>query len=626
MHTDPMPEQAQVRYLELLAREAAAIEFEAPVLEARARGASARTVAALDEAKAVALRVRAILESRRRRESELAALYETASDLSALNQLDDVLSAIVRRAKQLLHSDVSYLSLNDDEAGDTYMRVTDGIMAASFKQVRLPMGAGLGGLVAQTATAYATPSYFEDERFRHTAGIDSAVAEEGLVSILGVPLLLGQRVIGVLYAANRSERPFTRDDTALLLSLAAHAAVAIDNARLLAETQQALAEVETASTLLRAHTAGIERAADAHDRLAEVVLRGGGADDVARETAEVLGGEVLLLDDHLAPLASTGDAEPSPAALVAAKQAVATRRTADHDGVLAAPVTAGGQVLGAVVLRTGHVNDGDRRILERAALVTALLLLIRRSVADAEARVRGELLDDLLSHALTPAELDERARHLGADLGRPHAVVVAEVVGDRDRAAGAASFLASTRHGFSGLRQGRIAVVLPELEPRQAAQLVADEVRRATGEATTAGAAGRATGAEEIAEAHGEATRVLDALLALGRGGDVAAAQDLGFVGLLLGDGTDVGRYVATTLGPVQEYDDRRGTRLEETLVAYFENGRSIGRTATALHLHVNTVTQRLDRVTQLLGADWHDAERQLEVQLALRLSRLCRS
>ena len=159
---------AGTEFLELLAREAAPVEFEGPLLAARAAGADAEEIHELERAKVLALQVRAVLEARRRRETELSALYETAGDLAALTDVDAVLEAIVHRARQLLHSDVAYLSLNDDERGDTYMRVTEGILAASFREVRLPMGAGLGGLVAQTATPYSTPDYFEDERFRHT--------------------------------------------------------------------------------------------------------------------------------------------------------------------------------------------------------------------------------------------------------------------------------------------------------------------------------------------------------------------------------------------------------------------------------------------------------------------------
>src|SRR3712207_8125286 len=75
-------------------------------------------------------------------------------------------------------------------------RVTDGSVSARFQALRLPMGAGLGGLVAQTAAPYATAVYFDDARFRHTDDINDGVRDEGLVAILGVPLMRGSREIG----------------------------------------------------------------------------------------------------------------------------------------------------------------------------------------------------------------------------------------------------------------------------------------------------------------------------------------------------------------------------------------------------------------------------------------------
>ncbi|MGH8894312.1 MAG: helix-turn-helix domain-containing protein, partial [Actinomycetes bacterium] len=117
----------------------------------------------------------------------------------------------------------------------------------------------------------------------------------------------------------------------------------------------------------------------------------------------------------------------------------------------------------------------------------------------------------------------------------------------------------------------------------------------------------------------------LSALVALGRSGEGAGAQELGFVGLLVGDDdrTGIARFVSVSLGPVLDYDAARGTDLVGTLSAYFANGTNLVRTKDALHVHVNTVTQRLDRVRMLLGDDWNSPERSLEMQLALRLHRL---
>ena len=229
-------------FLELLAREAPSIEFERPVLEARTAGAPPAVIEELEQARAVALRVRALLDRRRRREAELTALFDTASDLALLHDLDGVLEAIVRRARKLLDTDVAYMTLHDEERGDTYMRVTDGSVSANFQSLRLPMGTGLGGLVAQGHAVRlrqlpgrrAFPA-----RERHRLGRRGGGAHRDPRR----PMRLGARIVGVLFAANRTSRPFAREDVTLSGSLAAHAAVAIDNARLLEETRAALAEL-----------------------------------------------------------------------------------------------------------------------------------------------------------------------------------------------------------------------------------------------------------------------------------------------------------------------------------------------------------------------------------------------
>jgi DNA-binding PucR family transcriptional regulator len=81
--------------------------------------------------------------------------------------------------------------------------------------------------------------------------------------------------------------------------------------------------------------------------------------------------------------------------------------------------------------------------------------------------------------------------------------------------------------------------------------------------------------------------------------------------------------FLAATLGPVLDYDRRRSTTLTRTLSAYFAAGGSPARAAEALLVHVNTVTQRLERLSTLLGEDWQRPDRALELQVALRLHHL---
>ncbi|WP_326671344.1 helix-turn-helix domain-containing protein [Streptomyces canus] len=618
---------AEAPFLELLARGASADAYEQPVLIARAEGRPAERIAALEAAKAVALRVRSELEGRRRREAELSALFETAHDLAGLRDLDAVLRAIVQRARSLLGTDVAYLSLNDPARGDTYMRVTEGSVAARFQQLRLGMGEGLGGLVAQTARPYVTDDYFKDDRFQHTLTIDAGVRDEGLVAILGVPLTLGHHVIGVLFAADRRARVFEREQIALLGSFAALAAAAIDTANLLTETRSALTELERANEIIRDHSGVIERASDVHDRLAELVLRGGGVHDVAAAVSEILDGTVEF-----------SEVAPTEALEASRAEGHAVR----HKDDWIAAVAAGGELLGALVLR-GHpgLDPVDQRTLERAAMVTSLLLLARRSAAEAEQRVRGELLDDLLdARDRDPRLLRERAARLDADLDATHIVLAARLDGaapdaDQEAAArrrlwSAASHLAATRHGLAAARDGGTVLLLPLTAGDTATELArrtAGHLGTAVHEAVTVGASAPvrdlAVHLDAVAAAYEEGRRCLDALRLLGRSGDGAAAEDFGFLGLLLAGDRDIAGFVDRTIGQVVTYDDRRGTDLLRTLDAYFACGMSPARTKDELHVHVNTVAQRLERVGRLLGEDWQSPARALEIQLALRLHRL---
>ncbi|MFE7528943.1 helix-turn-helix domain-containing protein [Kitasatospora sp. NPDC057542] len=623
------------RLLDLLASGAATEDFADVLADARRRGASAAVLAEIDDATWQALRVHRTLRQHRRREAELTALFDTAGDLAASRDLDTVLQAIVRRARMLLGTDTAYLTLPDEAAGDTYMRVTDGSVSVLFQTLRLSLGDGLGGLVAQTARPYATPDYRTDERFHHTGTIDAGVLDEGLVAIIGVPLLLGGQVIGVLFAADRTPRAFSPDEVALLCSLAAHAAIALDTAKSLADTRAALAELNAANELVRAHSAAVQRAEQAHDRLTDLVLRGAEVPDVAAAVAALLGGEIAVLDAEGEPLAGRSAPAAELAEAVAASRAEG--RSVRHGEQWVCAVLAGHDALGTMVLRgRPDLDDADRRLFERASVVTALLLLLRRSVAETENRVRGELLTDLLTAPeRDPAGLTARGRRLGVDLARPHLVLVAEPADgkdeDRGRLAGAARRYLFGSRGVSAEHAETVVLLAPVEtgstdDPEGTARQAAERLARLAGFPVTVGAGRPAAGPSALAASYGEGLRCVRALRVLGRAGEGASARALGFLGVLLGDGHDVDDFVAATLGPLLAYDTRRGTELVRTLRAYFDCGGSLTRAKDELHVHVNTVVQRLDRVEALLGRDWNQPERSLELQLALRLQLLARS
>jgi hypothetical protein len=587
------------------------------LLRLLAEGAPTAELAAVDdptgEARELAGRVRAAFDSRRRREAELTALVETARDLAALRDPTGILEAIVRRARTLLGTDVSYLTLYDPEAQDTFMRATDGSVSADFQSLGLSLGDGLGGLVASTRKRYWSADYPSDHRFQHTGAIDSAVGEEGLVSICGTPLVVEDEFVGVLFAANRAPRPFSPDQVALLGSLAALAAVSIVQNRSADE--------------VRRHTAGVERAAAAHDRFAELVLAGGGVDDITKALGDLLGGWVVLLGAEGDLLSTHGDVPTDDPTGLSGTPAVAetlrTGRLAGAGGQWAIAVKAPQTPLGVLVLGgVDQLDEADQRTVERASVVTALVLLFERTAAEAEQRVRTDLVADLVSGRGEPSTLAGRARGEGVDPTRPHAVLVADAgPATPRRTLLLAAHAAAGPGAVVGEHDGRVVALVPADDAHAAATELARRLARLG--TVSVGAAGPVTLDEGVPGAWNEAVRTVQALVSLGLAGTGASAAHLGFAGLVVGAAPDVDGYVRAHLGPLLDYDTKRGSELVKTLQAYFDAGGSPRHAATGLHVHVNTVSQRLERIGNLLGATWQHPDQALELQLALRLLRL---
>ncbi|MDN5794515.1 MAG: helix-turn-helix domain-containing protein [Intrasporangium sp.] len=607
MPDDELPTDEQGRLLHLL-----------ELLAAHATVPDVVAVQVPPRARELALRLAQERDAHLAREAALSALLDIARELASESDPAGVLDAIVRRARILLRTDLAYLTVYDPEVGDTYMRATDGSISARFQSVRLALGDGLGGLVASTHKPYWTADYTNDQRFAHTSAIDSAVADEGIIAICGTPLIVESHFVGVLFAANRSPRPFTRDEVSLLGSLAALAAVTLVQTRALAEAEQAVRALSEAHETVRQYAAGVEKAAAAHDRFASLVLQDGGVEGITKSLVELLGGWAVLTDAEGERRSESGPV-PQDLGLVTDGN-WGSGRLVEVDGTYVAPVSAVRDRLGTLFVGgVEDLSDSDRRTIERAAVVTALVLLFERAVVDSHQHERDRLVSDLISPR---GGIDDRlalTRSAGFNAGQPFCLLV--IRGD-DRATSRSVLLSTSTiagaDALVGAHDGDIVALVPGDDPDGLAKSMAARLGRRAG--TTVAGVGPLAGVGGIPDAHAAGVRTVRALLALGRRGMGGAATELGFAGLIVGSEPDIGEYVARVLGPVLDYDERRGTDLAGTLAAYFAAGSSPRYTAGTLHVHVNTVAQRLERITALLGDAWQHPDRALEIQLALRL------
>ncbi|HST40908.1 MAG TPA: GAF domain-containing protein [Conexibacter sp.] len=572
------------------------------------------------------------LEHHRARESELLALYETAHDLTALRDVDRVLQAIVRRARQLLSSDVGYLSIYDPEREDFYVRATEGSFSEDFARIRVPAGVGICGLVAADKRPRFSSDYARDDRFRHSGGIDHGVLAEHIDSLLGVPLMADGGVIGVLFVADRYQRTYAPPQIALLDSLGAHAAAAIENARLFQESREALEREQRANAELQARTREIQSAADVHEQLTALLAAGGDLADLADVVARELNGPVLVAGAALAPLA--GSAQAPDAAELPAQLREALGRSAQlgrsvHVEPLGAWVVstaapaAGGEG-GLVLWRSDPLSPGQLRMLERAAVVVALVLLSRERVAAAEQRAMGDLVTGLLAQPQTdPAALAREARRQGLPLDDRLCVIALRLPAAHEPHAANVARAALAPTGLVGHLNGELVAILPAAGAEVTAQRLRSDLAGSSPSPVTAALA-VADDLAQLPESHRRASQCLRLLVNLGREGTVASETELAPYALLLSEQgrAQVQGFVDGALAPLVAWDERRGTELTRTLLTFFDCGHSTSAAAAALHVHPNTLRQRLDKATALLPG-WNDPTRALELHLALRLHAL---
>jgi signal transduction histidine kinase/ActR/RegA family two-component response regulator len=133
-----------------------------------------------------------------------------------------------------------------DEAGRLVVRYSTAFSTAMPTGFEIARGHGVGGLAWATGKPVRTDDFVGDPRFRDSRYLSIAEADR-IVSCLTVPIITADAVVGVIYANQSTRRPFGDADEAALVTLADHAAVAVEKARILAREHAARGEAEAAS-------------------------------------------------------------------------------------------------------------------------------------------------------------------------------------------------------------------------------------------------------------------------------------------------------------------------------------------------------------------------------------------
>ncbi|MBC6947809.1 GAF domain-containing protein, partial [candidate division KSB1 bacterium] len=191
------------------------------------------------------------LEALQAKVANLSSLIEVSIIVNSTLDLDNVLSLVMEKAQAVMHAEASSVMLINEATGMLEWEVALGEVGEQVKdKIRLRVGEGIAGWVAQTGEPLIVPDVSQDPRFFKKSDDVTGFKTR---SILAAPLKVRNRIIGVAEVLNPiGGRNFTNDDLDLFSTFCRQVALAIENARnhrAMLEKQKLDQQLEAARTI-----------------------------------------------------------------------------------------------------------------------------------------------------------------------------------------------------------------------------------------------------------------------------------------------------------------------------------------------------------------------------------------
>jgi signal transduction histidine kinase len=318
---------------------------------------------------------------------------------AALSHLDltDLLGELLVRIRDVLDADTAAVLLRDEFRDELVARAAVGLEEEVERGVRIPIGGGFAGRIA----AERRPIVLDD--VDHADVLNPLLHEKGIKSLVGVPLVFGNEVLGVLHIGTLMPRDFTKNDVELLEVVADRVAVAIEHARLFEAERRGRARLEQVHSVLETTLASL----GFDELVSELLVR-------LRDILEVDTVAVLMLDEstnELVARAAVGLEEEVEqgvripvgrgfAGRVAAEARPVVLDDVDHADVLnpilrekgiksmlGVPLITSGRVIGVL-----HVGTLVPRLFDSEDQEVLQLVASRAAIAMEGARVHDELV------------------------------------------------------------------------------------------------------------------------------------------------------------------------------------------------------------------------------------------
>ena len=289
-----------------------------------------------------------------RKVQELSFLHDITQLASGTRDWDEMLRIVIDRTTDAMRTDVASLYLLERRDGVLRLVATNGLDRRNIGRATLRVGEGITGWVANARVPLASRDVRREPRFKWIRGTD----DPRFTSMLSVPLVVRDEVVGVINVQTVEPRDFTREEIDFLQTIADQVAGIIDKSRLHREAERKLREVSALFEVSNVLTASLDLGEVLQlivDRLVRVYPGSSGA--------------ILLRDEGGTARVRARSGDLGKAALQAAQRALAETRPIVAFDHLAVPLLVGTRLLGAVVLQ---VPDYKEFLDEEVSFVGAL--------------------------------------------------------------------------------------------------------------------------------------------------------------------------------------------------------------------------------------------------------------
>ncbi len=180
--------------------------------------------------------------------NHIKALSKISTAITSDLLLDDILKLIVVVTAQTMKSSICSIQLLDEKTNELKIKASQSVSELYNKKPPLKIGEGIAGKVVLTNKPIAIKDITQEKEYKYR----DLAKNEGLCSLLCVPLNVKGRVIGVINSYTSKPHTFTDTEIDILTSIANQAAIAIENAQLVVKSKMIQEELETRKIFERA--------------------------------------------------------------------------------------------------------------------------------------------------------------------------------------------------------------------------------------------------------------------------------------------------------------------------------------------------------------------------------------